>query len=65
MPRLWKAVDSWWKVLLCGLAVSLCFELLQLVTHYGMFDLDDLMNNSLGTVLGWLCDQKLAGETTM
>ena len=26
-----------------------------LVTHLGMFDLDDLMNNSLGAFLGWGC----------
>ena len=29
-----------------------------LVTHLGMFDLDDLMNNSLGAFLGWGCDAK-------
>ena len=48
-------VDRWWKLLLCGLFVSLLIELMQLVSLRGMFDLDDLMNNTLGALLGWLC----------
>ena len=55
LPLLWPRVDCWWKLLLCGLFVSLLIELLQLVTLRGMFDLDDLMNNTLGALLGWLC----------
>ena len=65
LPLLWKRADRWWRVVLCGFVLSLLIELTQLVTHLGMFDLDDLMNNSLGAFLGWLCDQKRAGETTM
>ena len=42
--------------------ISLAIELLQLVTRYGMFDLDDLMNNSLGALLGWVCYKKWAEE---
>ena len=55
LPLLWKRVDRWWKVVLCGFVLSLLIELTQLVTHLGMFDLDDLMNNSLGAFLGWGC----------
>ena len=55
LPLLWTRVARWWKLLLCGLFVSLSIELLQLVTLRGMFDLDDLMNNTLGALLGWLC----------
>ena len=58
LPLLWKRVDRWWKVVLCGFVLSLLIELTQLVTHLGMFDLDDLMNNSLGAFLGWGCDAK-------
>ena len=53
LPLLWKRADRWWKVVLCGFLLSLLIELTQLVTHLGMFDLDDLMNNSLGAFLGW------------
>jgi len=55
LPLLWKRADRWWKVLLCGFVLSLGIELAQLATHLGMFDLDDLMNNSLGALLGWGC----------
>ena len=55
LPLLWKRADRWWKVVLCGFVLSLLIELTQLVTHLGMFDLDDLMNNSLGVFLGWDC----------
>ncbi len=55
LPLLWKRVDSCPRLLLCAFALSLCVELLQLVTRCGMFDLDDLMHNTLGALLGWLC----------
>ena len=55
LPQLWKRADRWWKVVLCGFVLSLGIELIQMVTHLGMFDLDDLMNNTLGALLGWLC----------
>ena len=55
LPLFRKRADRWWKVLLCGFAASLTIELLQLVTRYGMFDLDDLMHNTLGALLGWGC----------
>ena len=53
LPLLWKRAERWWKVVLCGFVLSLLIELTQLMTHLGMFDLDDLMNNSLGAFLGW------------
>ncbi len=55
LPFLWKQVDCWRKLLLCAFALSLGIELLQLVTRCGMFDLDDLMNNTRGALPGWLC----------
>ena len=45
----------WWQVILLGLAFSLCIELLQLITKLGYADVDDLINNTLGTAIGWLC----------
>ena len=49
-PRL-----RWWQVILLGLAFSLCIELLQLITKLGYADVDDLINNTLGAAIGWLC----------
>lgn len=33
---------------------SLCIETLQLVTKVGVFDVDDLMMNTFGGLLGWI-----------
>ena len=46
---------SWWHVILLGLTFSLCIELLQLITKLGYADVDDLINNTLGAAIGWLC----------
>lgn len=55
LPLIWKWVDRWWKVIIMGFAVSLGIELLQLVTKLGMYDIDDLINNTIGSVIGWGC----------
>ena len=44
-----------WQVILLGLAFSLTIELLQLITKLGYADVDDLINNTLGAAIGWLC----------
>ncbi len=36
-----------------GAMVSLTIELLQLKTGLGLFELDDLLNNTIGALLGW------------
>ena len=43
---------QWYNSLVKKLRLPLRFR--QLVTHLGMFDLDDLMNNTLGALFGWL-----------
>jgi len=53
---------TWWQTLLIGFSVTLFFELTQLSGLYGwyaqpyrLFDVDDLICNTLGTMLGyWL-----------
>lgn len=42
------------KVLLGGLMISLLIECSQLYWKRGIFDVDDLFNNTLGTVIGGL-----------
>ncbi|MDO5147146.1 MAG: VanZ family protein [Eubacteriales bacterium] len=34
---------------------TLCIETLQLITKVGVFDVDDLMMNTLGGMIGWVC----------
>lgn len=48
---LWK---DWRKVLLLGLGFSCLIELSQLVTRRGLFEIDDILHNTLGMGLGIL-----------
>lgn len=43
-----------WKILLWALLISTIVEILQGVFHLGLCDVDDVLNNTLGTFLGWL-----------
>ena len=42
------------KTLIIGFFVSLAIECSQLIWHRGVFDVDDLFNNTLGTLVGGL-----------
>ena len=41
-----------WTVLLSGSLLSIAIELTQLFTHRGLFEYDDIVHNTLGTVIG-------------
>ena len=54
LPRLWKTLRNFFAFLLtCVLAISLV-ELLQLVTLLGSLDIDDLILNVFGMILGYI-----------
>ena len=42
------------KALFNSLGLSLCVEVLQLVTRVGSFDVDDILLNTIGGVLGYI-----------
>lgn len=42
------------RVVLMGFLASLLTETVQLVFHLGWFDVDDLINNTLGTLMGFI-----------
>lgn len=44
---------GWGRAALCGFCLSLTVETVQLITHYGCFESDDIINNVLGTVMGY------------
>lgn len=52
LPVLWRRFRSFLRTTLFGLCFSLSIELLQLLT-FRATDINDLMTNTLGTVLGW------------
>lgn len=45
---------KWYKIITVGFGFSLLIEISQYVTHRGCFDPDDIILNSIGTVVG-LC----------
>jgi glycopeptide antibiotics resistance protein len=47
-------IIKWKKVLLIGLFVGVSLELLQVICKSGIFDIDDIILNFLGVVLGYL-----------
>lgn len=45
--------------LFMGMLVSTLIELSQFLFHCGWCDIDDILTNTLGTVLGWLCIHRI------
>ena len=54
VPALFKRLRSVWKMICISLLISLLFELTQLGTALGSFDVDDLLLNAIGGLLGYL-----------
>lgn len=52
LPILWRPFQKLWRLILLGLGTSLLIELLQLFT-YRATDINDLITNTLGSVLGY------------
>lgn len=44
---------SFWKVLILAMFLSITVESTQLVCKLGLFELDDIFNNTLGAIAGW------------
>ena len=52
---------SFWKVLISATLISTMIELVQAISRLGCCDIDDVINNTLGTLLGWIlyrCQKK-------
>ena len=43
-----------WSALLLGLCISVSIEVLQFFLHRGFAELDDVLHNTLGCLIGWL-----------
>lgn len=54
-----KRTVTWWMSLAAGLLLSLLIESSQLLLHRGVFELDDLVKNTLGSGLGHLLFRRL------
>ncbi len=54
LPIMSRKLRGFFRVVLSGLALSLAVECIQLLTHTGCFDVDDLLLNTIGSALGFL-----------
>lgn len=54
LPILSKYYKSFVKVVVCSFVVSLLIELLQLHFRVGIFDVDDMILNTLGGAIGYI-----------
>lgn len=54
LPELDKTFNHGIFVVFCGFVVTLCVETMQLVFRVGSFDVDDILLNTIGTILGYL-----------
>ena len=53
LPKAYPACGRWWRVLYCAVGLVMCIELFQLFSAFGAFDVDDILLNVFGTVLGY------------
>lgn len=53
IPLMSKRFQTWWITYLVGLFSTILLELIQLVTGRGIFELDDIFNNTLGCMIGY------------
>ena len=53
------------RVALVAAACSLCVELAQLVLRVGLFELDDVLGNALGAVLGYALSRTIRTEASV
>lgn len=53
LPLCFDQMRVWWQTILFGFMCSLVIEMIQLVFRLGLFEFDDIFNNTLGTLLGY------------
>lgn len=55
LPLAARSLRRWYRMLLMGAGISLGIELLQYILGRGQADIDDLICNTLGAMLGYCC----------
>ncbi|MGO3733400.1 MAG: VanZ family protein [Vagococcus sp.] len=54
IPLMWKKFDSFRSTFRYALSISLTIEIAQLFTRYRATDMNDIITNTLGAMIGWL-----------
>lgn len=53
LPLMFKKCEKYWVTYLIGFLATLFLEVLQFITKRGIFELDDIFNNTLGCIIGY------------
>ena len=53
LPMGIRKMRRFWKTALCGFVVTVVIEILQYLTQRGMFEWDDVLNNTVGAMIGY------------
>lgn len=54
LPEVWDQLNRWYTITLMGFLFSLLIETVQLVSRVGSFDVDDLLLNTIGALIGYI-----------
>ena len=54
LPAVYRKLDRHWKAILAGVGFSLCIEIVQLPFYDRVSDIDDLLLNSIGYMIGYM-----------
>ena len=55
LPLLWKKAERLGVTLAVSLCLTVLIEVIQLLTGTGIFELDDLFHNTIGSLFGYFC----------
>lgn len=55
LPLLWKKAEKIWVTLAVSVGLTTLIEGMQLLTGTGIFELDDLFHNTVGSLFGYFC----------
>lgn len=53
LPKGYPKCGKWWRTCYCAIGFVICIELFQLFSAFGAFDVDDILLNVLGAMLGY------------
>ena len=62
VPMILKEINSYKKIIIVSFAFSLSLEIAQIMIRVGSFDIDDLILNTLGAVLGYVLLRKIRAK---
>lgn len=53
LPKAYPRCGKWWRTFYCAVGFVMCVELFQLFSAFGAFDVDDILLNVSGAMIGY------------